>query len=556
MAFDGIVTRAMARELNDALGDSRIDKIHQPDNQELLLTIRTRTGQEKLFISIAAGRAEIHLASNEKFENPKTPPPFCMLMRKLLTGAHIEKISQVDWERIIKIDLIIKDEMGFPENVSMYVELMGRHSNIILVSAEGNIMAAIKNVSEEQSRVRPISAGMQYSLPPTQNKIAPDDVTAEIIHSLVSPKQILSKIQGISPIIADEIIASPNKTKYLESLIKSAEDPSPSVYIREDGHVFEFHVKELEYHGGLKRKTFTTLSEAVNFFFESRISTNRRKQKTAVLENALNGSLKKLHLKLQKLHEDLAATKKAENYQLYGELITANIHNLKQGMDLATLTNYYDGSEVEIKLDPNLAPNQNAQKYFKKYAKSKIAKVEKQEQINLTREEISYLEGVASFLANAETVEEVDSIKSELKQGGYLHNKQKLSKKKSKQTVKEHFSPKKYETSNGFSVWVGRNNKENDKLTMKRASKTDLWFHTKDIPGSHVILFTENKKPEQSDLTEAAQIAAYHSAARESENVPVDMVLVKHVKKPNRAKPGMVIFTNNQTFYVTPKIPE
>lgn len=555
MAFDGIVTRAMASELAASLDDSRIDKIHQPDKQELLLTIRSRTGQEKLFISIAAGRSEVHLASGEKFENPKNPPPFCMLMRKFLTGAHIEKIRQVDWERIIQIKLAVRDEMGFKKEMNLYIELMGRHSNLILVSDQGEIIAAMKNVSHDQSRVRPIRPGMDYSLPPAQDKIGPDKVTEDLLQSLVTKKKIISNIQGISPLIAEEIIASPNKMKYIESLLKAAKNPSPAVYLKEDGRLADFHIKTLEYHEGLDRKDFNTISEAVNYFFESRISSNRMKQKTAVLEGFLNNNLKKLHLKLQKLHEDIDRAERAKDYQLYGELITANIHQLEQGMDLASLTNYYNGQEVEIRLDPSLPPHQNAQKYFKKYAKSKRAKQEKKEQIAITKEEISYLEGVASFLANAETVEEVDTIKTELKQEGYLHNRQKSRKKKKNKAENSHFQPKEYRTSGGFRVQVGRNNKENDELTMKRASKTDLWFHTKDIPGSHVVLFTENKEVGSEDIYEACQIAAFHSAAGESENVPVDMVLVKHIKKPKGGRPGMVIFTNNRTFFVTPKLP-
>lgn len=556
MAFDGIVTRAMSRELAQKLEGSRIDKIHQPDKLEMVFTIRTRSSQEKLFISISAGRAELHLASDESFDNPKTPPAFCMLMRKHLSGAFIDKIEQVDWERIIRVSLTIKDEMGYPQQVYLYVELMGRYSNLILVSGQGKILAAMKNVSEDQSRVRPISLGQDYVLPPAQDKVFPEGASQSFLEPLKTYKDVLSNIQGISPIIAEEIVESPSRRAYIDRLLAAIQDPQPSVYIREDDRLADFHVKRLEYHDGFKRKDFDTISQAVSYFFEGRISSNRMRQKTAVLDGFLTDSLKKLHLKLQKLHEDLEAADRADKYQLYGELLTANLHLLKAGMDSVQVTNYYDGQEIKIPLDPMLQPNQNAQRYFKKYSKAKRAKIEKQEQIDLAKEEIEYLTSVASFLRNAETVEEVDAIKAELSQGGYLRNKQKINKQKKKNESRSKFKPKEYVTSGGFRLLVGRNNKENDQLTMKKASKKDLWFHTKDIPGSHVIMFTEGQEPQAQDIYQAAAIAAYHSAGKESENVPVDMVQVKYVKKPNGAKPGMVIFKNNQTFYVTPKLPE
>ncbi len=551
MAFDGIVTAAMAYELREKLLLGKIEKVYQPEPDELVFHIHTKNGKHRLYMSAASDHARMHLITDNP-PNPPVPLAFCMLLRKHLQGGRITDISQKDSERIIEITLETLDELGFTVNRRLVIEIMGKHSNIILVDLNtGKIMDSIKRVSIDVNRVRQVLPGKTYEYPPAQDKIPYKEVTPEYLQDISrDPKSMLGAVGGISPAIAQLLAGSEYPYEKLKEIRVALTSGSykPCVYLKEDGTPADFHVIPLDLYP--ETKHFDTVSEMLDYYFVNKESSNRIRQKSLDLEKTINNTLDKLRLKRQRLGEDIIKAENSDKYRLYGELLTANIHMVQSGADKVSVLNYYDGTQLEIPLDPTIPAAKNAQKYFKKYGKAKTALKEKQIQIEETDQDILYLESVAAFLENVEAIEEIDSIRDELVEAGFLRKRKTVGIQKKKK-----IKPHQYETGDGFRVLAGHNNNENDQLTFKMAGGKDYWFHTKDIPGSHVILFTEGRELTETAIFDAAAIAAYHSKGRASENVPVDYTLVKHVKKPNGAKPGMVIFTHNRTVYVTPKLP-
>lgn len=577
MSYDGIVTRALAKELNSELKLGKIEKIYQPQPEQLLLSIHTRSGRKLLFLSASGNHPAAYMVT-EMTENPLTPPSFCMAMRKHLNAARITEISQSGSDRIINIDMETLDEMGFSVNRRLVVEIMGKHSNILLIDTGKNrIVDSIKHISYDSSRVRQILPGLEYTMPPVQDKIPFDLVSASDIKAMVSgtmqpERSLLSGIQGISPVIAQCIasagFAGDQQTGAefdaeaalgeLKRIIGST-DPgscSPTVYRDKDGKPMDFHVTPLsvyESDSGLSPTAFESVSSACEYFYSHRASTNIVKQKSGDLIRLLKNMEDKLSLKLQRLNEDMLKAEDSDKYRLFGELLTANIHMVPPGASTIKVTSYYDGSDVEIPLDPRFSPSRNAQNYYKKYSKCKTAVKEKAVQISETEKDLDYIRSTVAFAEQASTLEEVDLIRQELIDGGLIRYR---SSRKKPAGGKKKPSPYEYTLPSGIKVLAGRNNVENDWLTTKRAGGSDIWLHTKDIPGSHVIILLEGKKASDEDLAQAAAIAAYHSKGRQSSNVPVDYTQIRHVKKPSGAKPGMVIFTHNKTLYVDPKIPE
>ncbi|MCI9596007.1 MAG: DUF814 domain-containing protein [Firmicutes bacterium] len=552
MAFDGIVTSAVASELKNALVLGKIEKVYQPEPDELVFHIHTKKGNHKLYASASSNHARIHLVK-ENPPNPPSPLGFCMLLRKHLQGGRITDIAQKDSERVIEMTMETIDELGFSVNKKLIFEIMGKHSNIVLVDMNtGKIMDSIKRVSIDVNRARQILPGKSYKYPPAQDKIPFLAISQEQLESLEkSPKVYLSTIGGISPAIAQVLADSPAPYHRLEQIRTALKTMafSPQVYLKEDGSPGDFHVVPLDLYPS--QIAFETASEMLDYFFLHRESSNRVKQKSSDLEKVVSTALDKLRLKRQRLGEDLLRAENSEQYRLYGELLTASIHLVTPGADKVMVTNYYDGNQVEIPLDPKYPAAKNAQRYFKKYGKAKTAIKEKKVQMEETDQDILYLESVLSFLNQAAAIEEVDSIRQELTEAGFLRKRKTPGIRK-----KEKARPYEYRTDDGLRILAGHNNKENDILTLKMAGPKDYWFHTKDIPGSHVILFTEGRELSESAIFDAAAIAAYHSKGRSSENVPVDYTQVRYVKKPAGARPGMVIFTHNRTVYVTPKVPE
>ncbi|MEY8296059.1 NFACT RNA binding domain-containing protein [Emergencia timonensis] len=555
MAFDGIITCAMVKELQNKIYLGKIEKVYQPENDELVFHIHTKTGNVKLFASVGSAHARLHFIE----ENPKNPPvplAFCMLLRKHLQGGRIVEISQKDSERIIEISLETLNELGFNVSKKLIFEIMGKHSNIILVDmTTGKIIDSIKRVSIDVNRVRQVLPGKEYEYPPVQDKIPFKVITADQLGAIdANSKAILSQVGGISPAIAWELTAKKDRYGFLQQILESIASGTfvPRVYLDEKDVPQEFHITDLtEYEDAARRMDFQTLSQCLAYYFDNKASSNRARQKSHDLVKSVTTTLDKLYLKKQRLSEDLLKAENSEDLRLYGELLTANMHLIKPGDKSVEVVNYYDNSTVKIPLDERHTPAKNAQQYFKRYGKAKTAVKEKQIQLEEVDDDIKYLESVLSYLNNTDSIEEIEALRTELIETGYIRRRKTTFKEK-----KYKPQPHRYETTDGFTVLVGRNNKENDYLTLKTASKADIWFHTKDIPGSHVIVQTDGKELSESDIFEAAAIAAYHSKGRTSENVPVDYVAVRYVKKPAGAKPGMVIFTNNKTVWVNPGLPE
>ena len=552
MAYDGIITYAIAKELEERIVLGKIEKVYQPGPEELLIHIHTKSGNVRLFMSCNSMSARVCLTEN-RYANPDQPPTFCMLMRKHVQGGRITAVRQKDSERIIEIDIEAQNELGFSVCKRLIVEIMAKHSNIILVDIEsGKVIDSIKRISIDVNRYRQLLPGIVYQYPPDQEKRGFHEVEAgtDLPHDA---KALMNDIGGISPAIAREIESDP--AARLCEILSSIEEGTyvPRIYMDELGNPREFHIAELHELDGVETMEFENVNDCVEYFYANRDSSNMVKQKSMPLQKTAQAALDKARLKKKKLSEDLLKAENSEQYKLYGELLTANIHLVKPGAKSVTLINYYDGNPIDVPLDEKINAAKNAQKYFKKYSKAKTAIHEKQAQLADNEMDINYLESVVQNIEAADTEEQLEAIRDELQETGYVRRRAKAAqrKKKSKPT------PIKYTLSDGTQVLVGHNNIENDYLTFKLAAKTDVWLHAKDIPGSHVIMRLENGRT-VDDLPaeiiyEAAAIAAFHCKFKNSENVPVDYVPVRYVKKPNGAKPGYVIFTHNQTVYVTPK---
>lgn len=573
MAFDAIVTRAMVKELNDLILLGKIDKIYQPIRDELVINIHTKRGNRRIFASASSNAPRLNFIDYNT-ANPATPFAFCMLLRKHLSGGRIIAIKQKDCERIIEFSFETLNELGFTLGKKLIFEIMGKHSNIILVDTEsGNIVDAIKRVSIDTSRARQVLPGMRYEYPPSQDKIGFDELTFEEFAALQpSPKIYLNTIGGISPAISRELAdraLNRGKQEAFELIeaasqignapetnlaMDSRQEIKPVIYYedKECTKPLDYHVINLsELEESAYSRHFDSMSECIDSFFSGKINSSLVKQRSHDLYKKVQAMYDKAVLKKQKLSEDLISAQDSEYLRLYGEILTANLHAVKPGISKVKLVNYYDGSEIEIPLDTRFSASKNAQIYFKKYGKSKTAIKEKTSQLKETQADIDYLDSVLSFLDEPENSDDIEAVRAELVEGGYLRPRKLKGK-----VLKFKPSPHRYKSPSGFDILVGRNNKENDLLTLKTASKSDIWLHTKDIPGSHVILKTNGENATADDIYCAAAIAAWHSKAKSSANVAVDYVPVRYVKKPSGAKPGMVIFTNNHTVYIDPALPK
>lgn len=573
MAFDAIVTRAMVKELNDRILLGKIDKIYQPIRDELVINIHTKCGNKRLFASASSNAPRLHFIDHNT-ANPATPFAFCMLLRKHLSGGRIIAIKQKDCERIIEFSFETLNELGFTLGKKLIFEIMGKHSNIILVDTEsGNIVDAIKRVSIDTSRARQVLPGMRYEYPPAQDKIGFDELTFEEFAALQpSSKIYLNTIGGISPAISRELAdrvlnrGKQEAFEFIEAASQigdtsettlaraSRQEIKPVIYYedKECTKPLDYHVMNLsELEESAYSRHFDSMSECIDSFFSGKVNSSLVKQRSHDLYKKVQAMYDKAVLKKQKLSEDLISAQDSEYLRLYGEILTANLHAVKPGASKVRLVNYYDGSKIEIPLDTRFSASKNAQIYFKKYGKSKTAIKEKTSQLKETQADIDYLDSVLSFLDEPENSDDIEAVRAELVEGGYLRPRKLKGK-----VLKFKPSPHRYKSPSGFDILVGRNNKENDLLTLKTASKSDIWLHTKDIPGSHVILKTNGENATADDIYCAAAIAAWHSKAKSSANVAVDYVPVRYVKKPSGAKPGMVIFTNNHTVYIDPALPK
>ncbi|PYH26993.1 hypothetical protein US8_01774 [Bacillus altitudinis] len=559
MSFDGIFTYGMTNELQETLTGGRISKIHQPYKHELIFHIRSKGKNHKLLLSAHPSYARVQLTEHHD-DNPSEPPMFCMLLRKHLEGGFIERFEQIGLDRVIVLHVRSRNEIGDEQTRKLYIEIMGRHSNLILVEDETEqIIDGLKHLSPSVNSYRTVLPGHEYLLPPAQQKLNPFDVTKEDILKHLRfqegkiANQIVDTFSGVSPLFAKEAVhrtglanqeTIPSTLLEMFQLIQ-AHSFTPQL-TRKDGKEY-FYLLELQHVDG-DMKTFDSLSELLDRFYFGKAERDRVKQQAADLERFVVNEKKKNENKLKKLTRTLEESQNAHKYQLYGELLTANIYAIKKGDKEATVINYYDeeGEEITIPLKTNKTPSENAQAYFTKYQKAKNAVEAVNEQIERTHEEIVYFDELIQQLSSA-SPKDLEEIREELVEGKYLRPKQKRNAKKKKPSA---IQLEAYESSQGVPILVGKNNKQNEYLTTKAAARDDIWLHTKDIPGSHVVI--RHKAPDEQTLLEAAQIAAYFSKAKESSSVPVDYTKIRHVKKPNGAKPGFVTYDQQQTLFVTP----
>lgn len=559
MSFDGLFTRAMTEELTRELKGGRINKIHQPYKNEIILVVRANGKNHKLLLSAHPSYARVQL-TNETHENPAEPPMFCMLLRKHLEGYFLEDIKQVELDRIIIFEVKGRNEIGDTSYKQLIVEIMGRHSNITLVDKTRNmILDSIKHVSFAVNSHRAILPGHEYILPPSQNKLNPFQADeTEVLRQLdfnsgKLDKQLVSSFAGISPLFAKEVIFQAglaNRTTlpktFLALLQKvKAQQLQPAITMSEAKE--SYYLFPLTYLQGTARE-FQSLSDMLDRYYFGKADRDRVKQQAHDLERFILNEKEKNEKKIDKLLATLKEAENADIHQLYGELVTANIFAIQKGMKEIEVINYYDenGATVTIPLEPQKTPSENAQKYFTKYQKAKNAISIVKEQIEIARKEQAYFEALLQQVESA-SPKDIEEIREELIEGHYIKDKQKRKNKKV-QNAKPVLD--RYISSDGTEILVGKNNKQNDYLTNKLAGRDEIWLHTKDIPGSHVVI--RSKEPMEQTILEAASLAAYFSKARNSSSVPVDFTQIRHVKKPSGAKPGFVIYDNQQTIYVTP----
>ena len=546
MAFDGLFTRAMTKQLQQ-LESGRITKIHQPNAMEVILQVRAGGQNYKLLISIHSSYARVHF-TEQQIDNPPEPPMFCMLLRKHIEGGFIEKVEQLDMERIIQLTINSKNEIGDPTTRTLIVEIMGRHSNAMLVDEQFKIIDSLKHLPPALNSYRTVMPGQAYITPPAQHKLNPYDATEEelktIVQDVTEPKQLVQQLAGFSPLHAMELMKRVENGQSVTAFLNEMEQAASPVYLEVNGKAY-FSPIALTHLAG-EVENYETLSALMDRVFFARAERDRVKQQAGDLERWLSNEIDKLTLKLKKLQKDFEQASKLDQFQLYGELLMANIYQFERGMESVTVQNYYseDYEEVTITISPRKTPIDNAQSYFAKYNKAKNALIKIEEQKQKTTDDILYFEMLAQQVQQAAPAD-IEEIREELAEGGFLRLR--ASKKKKKATKP---TPEKFISTTGIEISVGKNNKQNDYLTFKVGRKDEIWLHTKDIPGSHVVIHSEN--PDEQTLREAANLSAYFSKARESSSVPVDYTALRHVKKPSGAKPGFVIYFEQKTLYVTP----
>ncbi len=579
MALDGMMLRHIVNEIKEQAIGSRVSQIHQPNREEIIINLRSLNGNKKLLLSTRANSPRVHF-TDYNVENPASPPMLCMLMRKRLGSGKLIDIRQNGLDRIVTFEFECVNELGDKVNINVIVEIMGKYSNVILTDDEGVIIDALKRVDMTMSSQRLVLPNIKYEAPAPQDKLnillcGAEEVVEKIINTPGEKplnKAVLGAVEGISPIICREIEyrvlgdkTASNKTldaedknrlkseiENLSDLLLTYSGKANMLYHKGDKKPFETAFLDIRQYGSLcECKTFDSFCELMDKFYIERDSIDRMRVKSADLSKTLSNLINRTSNKINIQKRELENCVDREPLRIKGDLLQANLYRIERGAESVTVENFYNNNEpMEILLNPALSPAQNAQKFYKDYNKAKNAEQFLTEQIKKGGEELLYLESLKDALSRASSEKELAQIRLECMEQGYIKRNKSVRKKPAA------LAPIEYTTSDGFKVLVGRNNKQNDTLTMKIASKRDYWFHTKDIPGSHTIVLTDGKEITETAVIEAAQIAAFHSKAKDSTNVPVDYTLVKNVSKPNGAKPGMVIFVNNRTVYVDPGLPE
>ncbi len=574
MALDGVYLSLVKRELEDILIGSRVDKIHQPAKGTIVIGLRTQgQGNVKLLMCAQAGTARVHLTDRE-YENPKVPPMFCMLLRKHLGSGKLIAIRQDGFERILNFDFEATDDLGDKVILTVAVEIMGRCSNIILVGKEGRVVDAIKRVNDDMSSVRRILPGITYTLPPKEDRLSLLDLDRGALFAKLGEnpsadlaKTLLRTLEGVSPVFTREAVdyachtdkAAGELTQdesdrlyfYLTNTAKLIEAGENKYVLLKDrqGKMTDFCFTAITQYGSLMTtREYTSPGELLDTFYYERDLQSQNHQRADDLFKTVVTLSDRTRRRVASQKQELLECADREDCKIKGDLIMSNLYRIQKGDKVAAVENFYDEGcpTVEIKLDTRLTPSQNAQKYYNEYRKLDTKEKKLTELIQAGEEEIRYIDSVFDSLSRATTESELSEIRIELWQSGYMRQP------KFKQKQPKALPPIEYLSSDGYTILVGRNNVQNDKLTTKLADKSDIWLHTKDLTGSHVIIRCGGVEPPMDTIEEAALIAAYNSSARNSSLVPVDYVPIRYVKKPGGSKPGMVIFTNNKTLYVTP----
>ena len=566
MPLDAVCLQAVVAELAPQITGSRIEKIQQPARDQVVLLLR---GNRRLLLSAGGGQPRLHLTELPR-DNPAQPPMFCMLLRKYLSGGIIESIQQAPLERVVTLTVSAADELGERSQFSLILEAVARRANLILADKDGHIIDCLRRIDFEMNPDRQVLPGLFYHLPTPPDKVSPFTVTEEEFAALAAAAgegapadQWLGRtVNGLSPLVARELTFracgstdapvtghtaalwsafaawrdTVNEKHFIPAMLKRSGVPMDFTYL---------HVGQ--YGGAAEEETYTSFSRLLDDFYEKREQAERVKQKGQDLVKTASNGAARLRRKIAAQEQELAESKNRDKWRVYGELITANLYRMERGMSRLTAQNYYDPdcADVDIPLDVRLSPQENAAKYFKKYTKAKTAEKYITAQLEKARVELTYLESVLQELTLAESEQDFNDIRAELTDGGYLRAK---GRKQPQRPSK----PREFRSTAGLRILVGRNNRQNDRLTAKDAEKWDIWLHTQRIHGSHVILCTGGAQPDEQSLLEAASLAAYFSQAQNSTKVPVDFTQVKYVKKPAGSPPGFVNYTNYKTILADP----
>ncbi len=574
MAIDGAYLHCLRQEMETQLIGARVDKIHQPSKEELVFSLRQPTGHIKLYLSARVNSPRVQF-TDVSLENPASPPMFCMLLRKRLTGARLSAVRQIGLERVLYFDFDAINELGDAVRLTLAAEIMGRYSNIILTDGDDRIVDALKRVDLTMSPMRPILPGLAYIVPLV------DSVRVDLLRNTVEEvaariqeggapldRAIRSCTQGLSPLVCREIayqtlrgeedtgtlteaqIHRLERALYrVQQALVSADKRTPYLLYRPDHTPLDFSFLPITQYGlsavGREADGFSRLLDE---FYAEKDAAERMRQRSQDIWRVLNTAVDRISRKLNNQRRELKDSGKRDEKRLYADLINANLHAIPKGADSVELINYYDEAcpNVTVRLDPALTAVQNAQKYYKEYRKAKTAEEILGQQIAIGEQDLVYLDSVFDALSRATTVRELEELRQELMATGYLRRQG------GKQKPPPPTKPLEFVSDDGFTILVGRNNVQNDKLTTRTAKGSDWWFHTKNIAGSHTVILTDGVTPPDTTLMQAAILAATHSKAADSAQVPVDYTQIRHVKKPAGAKPGMVIYETNRTVYVTP----
>lgn len=574
MAFDGITIANMVKEFQDTIVGGKINKIAQPEADELLITIKNNKTQYRLLISASASLPLIYFTDKNKI-SPLTAPNFCMLLRKHIGSGKIISVTQPDMERAIEFRIEHLNELGDLCYKTLVVEIMGKHSNIIFLNEERMILDSIKHISGNVSSVREVLPGRDYFLPKTQEKYNPLTVSEEAFFSFVCEKPttlakaLYTSLTGISPCIAEEIcyrasldgsqpaksLDGPAKEHLFHTFARVMEDVKggnfqPNIVYNEKEEPVEYAALPLTKYGDAPVKKFSSMSQVLEQYYAQKDQITRIRQKSSDLRRIVQTALERNRKKLDLQSKQMKDTQKMDKYKVYGELINTYGYNLEEGCKSFKALNYYTNEEITIPLDPTMSPQENAKKYFDRYNKLKRTAQALEEQLKDTQEEIQHLESISTALDIALQENDLSQIKDELTEYGYIKKHYSGNKKKAMAKSK----PLHYISSDGYHIYVGKNNYQNDELTFKFATGNDWWFHAKKMAGSHVIVKSNNEELPDRTFEEAGRLAAYYSSGRTAPKVEIDYIQKKHVKKPNGAKPGFVVYYTNYSLMIEPDI--